>query len=124
MRHQAKIKLRSFLSGFFSAFDLSGNANAIEDRGTDISIYRHWRNVGSDIGRAARKFEKEIDKLDEHNKLDMKQAEYLRSQLREWHECSRSEEFAALSHGNTGDDCPNQENRLFADPDVTVKIDG
>jgi len=116
MRDQVKIKLHSFLSGFFSAFDLSGNANEIEDKDTDISIYRHWRHVGSDIARAARRVENDLGYE--------KEAKHLHSQLRKWHECSRSEEFAALAYGDEKDDCVEMENRILANTDVTVKLDG
>lgn len=116
MRDQAKIKLHYFLSGFFSAFDLSGNANEVDDRDTNISIYRHWRNVGSDIARATRRVERDLGYE--------KEAKHLRSQLRKWHECSRSEEFAALTYGDAKDDSADQENRFLDNTDVSVKLDG
>ena len=116
MRDQVKIKLHSFLSGFFSAFDLSGHANEVRDRDTDISIYRHWRNVGNDIARAARKVESDLGYEEE--------AKNLHSQLRKWHECGRSKEFTALNYGDEKDDCVEQANRILANTDVTVKLDG
>lgn len=52
MKSRAKSKLRALLSGFFSAFDLSGRRHFFregETRSASGSLYRHWRRVGEDV---------------------------------------------------------------------------
>jgi hypothetical protein len=57
MKSRAKSKLRAFLSGFLSVFNLSGGrrylANKQKMRTGSESMHRHWRRVGKDIECAA-----------------------------------------------------------------------